>query len=64
MLGAMFQSQGELIGIKLLRAPAKLLALELADQMAQPIVLSGKLIALVNQACVLGTLGIALGPRG
>ena len=64
MLGAMFQSQGELVGIELLRAPAKLHALELADQMAQPIVLSGKLIALVNQACVLGTLGIALGPRG
>src|SRR6201981_2675696 len=51
------QSQSELVGIKLLRAPAKLHALELADQMAQPIVLSGKLIVLVTQAGVLGTLG-------
>ena len=31
--------------------------------MAQPIVLSGKLIAFATQACVLGSLGIALGPR-
>jgi hypothetical protein len=39
------QRQVELVGIELFRAFAESRALELADQVAQPIVLSGELIA-------------------
>jgi hypothetical protein len=57
------QRQIELVGIELFRALAELHTLELADQMAQPIVLAGELIALIEQPLFLGTLGVALGPR-
>jgi len=51
-----FQRQAELIGIEPLRVPAELHALQLADQLAQPVVLIG-------EPGLLRALGIALGPR-
>ena len=50
------QRQAELIGIEPLRVPAELHALQLADQLAQPVVLLG-------EPGLLGAFGIALGPR-
>jgi hypothetical protein len=43
------QRQVELVGIELFRAFAESHALELADQVAQPIVLSGELIAHIER---------------
>ena len=57
------QRQVELVGIELLRAPAELHALQLAEQVAQPVVLAGEPVALPRQPRLFGTLGIALGPR-
>ncbi len=37
--------------------------LQLADQLAQPIVLAGQLVALFDQPCLLGARGIALAPH-
>ena len=56
------QGEIELVGIELFRAPAELHPLQLADQVAQPVILAGELIALVDKPCLLGALGIALGP--
>jgi hypothetical protein len=58
-----FQGQVELVGIELFRAPAELHPLQLADQVSQPVVLAGELIALFDQPCLFGPLGVALGPR-
>ena len=58
-----FQGQVELVGIELFRAPAELHPLQLADQVTQPVVLPGELIALFDQPRLLGPLGIALSPR-
>ena len=58
-----FQRQIELVGIELFRTPAELHPLQLADQVAQPVVLPGELVALIRKARLLGPLGIALGPR-
>jgi hypothetical protein len=57
-----FQSQVELVGIELFRAPTELHPLHLAEQVAQPVVLAGELIALFDEPPFLGPLGIALGP--
>lgn len=43
------QRQVELVGIELFRAFAESRALELADQVAQPIVLSGELMAHIKR---------------
>ena len=56
------QRKIELVGIELLRAPAELQALKLADQVAQAIILAGKLVALGGEPHLLGALGITLGP--
>ena len=58
-----FQGQVELVGIELFRAPAELHPLQLAEQVTQPVVLPGELIALFDQPPLLGPLGIALSPR-
>jgi hypothetical protein len=50
-----FQSQVELVGIELFRTPTKLHPLQLANQLAQSVVL-------VGEPPVLGPLGVALGP--
>jgi hypothetical protein len=50
------QRQVQLVGIELFRAAAEPQPLQLADQMAQAVVL-------VGEPLVLGALGIALGPR-
>jgi len=50
------QRQAELIGIEPLRVPAELQALQLADQLPQPVVLIG-------EPGLLRAFGIALGPR-
>ena len=49
------QREIELVGIELFRAPAELQALQLADQVAQPVILTGELR-------LFGALGIAFGP--
>ena len=59
-----FQRQVELVGIELFRAPAELHPLQLAKQVAQSVVLAGKLIALFDQPAILGPLGVALRPCG
>jgi hypothetical protein len=56
-------SQVELVGVELLRAPAELHPLQLAEQVAQPVILPGELVALFDQPRLLGPLGIALSPR-
>ena len=50
------ERQKQLLGIELLRAPAELCALQLAQQMPQPVILRQRLVAL-------GKRGVALGPR-
>ena len=49
-------------GIELFRALAELHPLQLAKQVAQPVVLAGELIALFDQSPLLGPLGVALRP--
>ena len=56
------QREIELVGVELLRAPAELQALQLADQMAQPVILAGQLVALGGEPRLLGALGVAFGP--
>ena len=58
-----FQRQIELVWIELFRTPAKLHPLQLADQVAQPVVLPGELVALIRKARLLGLRRVALGPR-
>src|SRR6185312_15437869 len=56
------QRKTELVGIEFLGAPAKLRALELADQMAQTVILAGKLVARGGELGLFGALGVAFGP--
>ena len=49
-------------GIELFRAPAELHSLQLAKQVAQPVVLPSELIALFGQPPLLGPLGVTLRP--
>ena len=58
-----FQSQVELVGIELFRTPAELHPLQLANQVAQSVVLTSELIALFDEPRLLRPLGVALGPR-
>jgi hypothetical protein len=57
-----FQGQIELVGIELFRTPAELHPLQLANQVAQSVVLTSELIALFDEPRLLGPLGVALGP--
>ncbi len=57
-----FQAQIELVRIELFRALAELHPLQLAKQVAQPVVLAGELIAFFDQSPLLGPLGVALRP--
>jgi hypothetical protein len=57
-----FQRQVELVGIELFRTPAELHPLQLTKQVAQSVVLAGKLVALLDQPPILGPLGVALRP--
>ena len=57
-----FQSQVELVGIELFGTPAELHP-QLANQVAQSVVLTSELIALFNEPRLLRPLGVALGPR-
>jgi len=57
------QREIELVGIEPLRAPPELHALKLANQVTQPVVLDGKLLALVGKSRPFGALGVAFGPR-
>ena len=57
-----FQSQVELVGIELFRTPAELHPLQLANQVAQLVVLTGELIALFDEPRLLRPLGVALSP--
>ena len=58
-----FQSQVELVGIELLRTPAELHALQLANQVAQSVVLTSELIAFFDEPHLFGPFGIAFGLR-
>ena len=58
-----FQSQVELVGIELFRTPAELHPLQLANQLAQSVVLTSQLIALFDEPRLLGPLAVALGPH-
>jgi hypothetical protein len=58
-----FQSQVELVGIELFRTPAEVHALQLANQVAQSVVLTSELIAFFNEPRLLGPFGVALGRR-
>src|SRR5215469_2229436 len=58
-----FQSQVELVGIELLRTPAEVHALQLANQVAQSVVLTSELIAFFDEPRLLGPFGVALGLR-
>jgi hypothetical protein len=55
-----FQAQIELVRIEPFRALAELHSLQLAKQVAQPVVLASKLIALFDQSPLLRPLGVAL----
>src|SRR5487761_709157 len=56
-----FQRQVELVGIEPFRAPAKLHPLQLADQVAQAIVLPGELVALFQEPPLLRRLSLSKG---
>jgi len=58
-----FQSQVELVGIEFFRTPAEVHALQLANQVAQSVVLTSELIAFFDQPRLLGPFGVALGMR-
>ena len=49
------QRQQQLLGIELLRAPAELRALQLAQEMTQAIILRQRLVALGDRGVTLGT---------
>ena len=55
--------QPQLIAIELLRAPAKLCALQLTQQMPQAVILRQRLVALGNRRVALGDRGVTLHPR-
>jgi hypothetical protein len=59
----LFQTKLQLLGIKPLRAAPEVGALQLAKQVAQPIVLRNGAIALRNRSIALGADGITLSER-